>query len=162
FQLVPWVYDNRTNQWYAGWAGGDDIPLNGDWFHQGHDDAGIYDPATSTFYLFNTNQGNIPPAIVEQIVDPHGAPISGYPLAGDWDGNGYESVGLFNWATNEFLLRNSTTTGVADLDFSFGSARAGWFPLAGDWNGDGVGTIGLYDPASTTFYLRNSNSPGAA
>ncbi|MDG4596620.1 MAG: CARDB domain-containing protein, partial [Candidatus Contendobacter sp.] len=68
-----------------------------------------------------------------------------------------KTIGLYNPATSAFYLRNSNTTGIADLTFGYGPPGAGWLPLAGDWNGDGVVTIGLYNPATSVFYLRNSN-----
>ena len=71
------------------------------------------------------------------------------------------SIGLHNPATSTFFLRNSNSTGVADLSFAYGPAGAGWIPLAGDWDGDGDDTIGLYNPTTSTFFLRNSNSTGA-
>ncbi len=75
---------------------------------------------------------------------------------------GSDTIGLFNPSTSGFFLRNSNSTGVADVLFTYGPAGAGWIPLTGDWNGDGVDTIGLYNPATSTFFLRNSNSTGVA
>lgn len=84
------------------------------------------------------------------------------PVTGDWDGNGADSIGVYDTTTGTFFLRNSNSAGAADLAFSFGPSQSGWQPIAGDWNGDGVDTIGLYDPATGTFYLKNTNSAGAA
>ena len=75
---------------------------------------------------------------------------------------GSTTIGLFNPATSTFFLRNTNSTGVADLSFAYGPAAAGWLSIAGDWNNDGVDTIGLYNPAASTFFLRNSNSTGVA
>ncbi|MCC8994427.1 MAG: hypothetical protein LM550_12230, partial [Candidatus Contendobacter sp.] len=57
------------------------------------------------------------------------------PLVGDWDGNGTQTIGLYNPATARFYLRNSNSKGAADLTFFYGPANAGWKPLIGDWNG---------------------------
>jgi photosystem II stability/assembly factor-like uncharacterized protein len=70
--------------------------------------------------------------------------------------------GLYVPSSGTFFLRNSNSTGVADITFNYGPGGLGWLPLAGDWNGDGVDTVGLYDPATSTFFLRNSNSTGVA
>jgi hypothetical protein len=75
---------------------------------------------------------------------------------------GLDTIGLYNSATSVFFLRNSNSTGVADLTFGYGPAGAGWIHMAGDWNGDGTDTIGLYNPTASTFFLRNSNSTGVA
>ncbi len=70
--------------------------------------------------------------------------------------------GLFNPSNAVFSLHNSTTAGVADNAFQYGSPGTSWIPLAGDWSGDGQTTIGLYDPSTSTFYLRTSNAAGPA
>jgi autotransporter-associated beta strand protein len=70
--------------------------------------------------------------------------------------------GFYDAETSTFYLRDSNTTGAADLSFGYGEAGAGWIPVVGDWNGDGIQTIGLFDPTASVFYLRNSNSTGNA
>jgi hypothetical protein len=82
------------------------------------------------------------------------------PIVGDWDGNGTDTVGLYNPTTSMFFLKNSNSTGFADLAFAYGPGGSGWTPLAGDWNDQGKDTIGLYNPATSMFYLRNSNTTG--
>jgi hypothetical protein len=119
---------------------------------------GLYNPATSTFYLRNSNTAG-----VADLTFPYGPAGAGWiPVVGDWNGDGVDTVGLYNPATSTFYLRNSNTAGVADITFQYGPAGAGWIPVVGDWNGDGVDTVGLYNPATSTFYLRNSNTAGVA
>lgn len=72
-----------------------------------------------------------------------------------------DSVGLYSRSGSQFALRDSNSSGTADLTFQFGPNASTWTPLAGDWNGDGA-SVGLYSPATSTFYLRNSNSTGTA
>jgi len=125
---------------------------------QGTETIGLYDPASSTFFLRNSNSSA--PA---DLVFGYGPAGAGWkPIAGDWNGDGTDTVGLYNPATGFFFLRNANSTANADLVFSYGPGGAGWIPLAGDWNGDGVDTVGLYDPATGIFFLRNSNSSGPA
>ena len=57
-----------------------------------------------------------------------------------------------------FYLRNSNTSGVADVSFTYGGP--GDVPLAGDWDGSGSDTPGVR--RGNAFYLRNSNTSGAA
>ncbi len=64
-----------------------------------------------------------------------------------------QSIGIFE--NGVFYLRNSNSSGPADITVPFGSS--GMLPLAGDWNGDDIDTIGIYDAASGVFYLSNSN-----
>lgn len=60
-------------------------------------------------------------------------------------------------ATVGWYLRNSNSSGMAEITFAYGRLPA----FAGDWNGDGVDTPGWYDPQTSTWYLRNSLSSGA-
>jgi hypothetical protein len=57
------------------------------------------------------------------------------PLAGDWDGDGVDTIGLYNPAGAAFFLRNSNTAGVADVTFTYGPAGSGFMAIVGDWNG---------------------------
>ena len=91
----------------------------------------------------------------------YGAAGAGWiPIAGDWNGDGKDTIGLYDPANSVFYLRNTNDTGYADVTFAYGAAGAGWMPIAGDWNGDGKDTIGLYNPATSVFYLRNTNDTG--
>jgi hypothetical protein len=93
----------------------------------------------------------------------YGAANNGFiPLVGDWDGNGTETVGLYNPSTSMFYLSNSNSSQIADVSFVYGPANSGEIPLVGDWDGSGTDTVGLYDPKTSTFYLRNSNTSGMA
>ena len=83
------------------------------------------------------------------------------PIAGDWDGNGTVTTGLYDPTKAAFYLKNSNTNGLADITFTFGMA-GNWKPIVGDWDGNGTDTIGLYDPTASRFYLKNSNSHGNA
>ena len=69
-------------------------------------------------------------------------------------------VGLYNPATSVWFLRNSNTTGIADLTFAYGPAGAGWLPVVGNWAGPGPSTVGLYDPLTSVWFLRTSNTSG--
>lgn len=83
-------------------------------------------------------------------------------VAGDWDGDGTVTVGLYNANSGAFYLRNSNTPGAANVVLFYGPAGNDWVPIAGDWDGDGDTTVGLYNISTGTFYLRNSNSTGVA
>ena len=78
------------------------------------------------------------------------------PLMGDWNGDGISTPGVKRG--NTYFLRNSNTSGVADIAFSYGAATD--TPLVGDWDGNGTDTIGI--KRGGAYHLRNSNSAGAA
>lgn len=68
-----------------------------------------------------------------------------------------DTIGVYQ--NGVFHLRNSNSTGYADISVAFGSA--GNLPVTGDWNGDGVDTVGVYVSQLGVFYLRDSNTPGS-
>ena len=53
------------------------------------------------------------------------------PLAGDWNSDGVDTIGVFR--AGMFYLRNANTTGGADLAFAFGLSTD--LPVAGNWDG---------------------------
>ena len=55
------------------------------------------------------------------------------PVAGDWDGDGSDSFGLYDPGSGNFRLRDSLSPTPADLIFRFGPP--GMQPVAGDWDG---------------------------
>lgn len=65
-----------------------------------------------------------------------------YPLMGDWDCDGTDTVGMFRPSNGYAYLRNSNTQGFADVEFFFG--MGGDIPLVGDWDGDGCDTLAVY------------------
>ncbi len=109
---------------------------------------------SGTFYLRNSNSG--------------GPSIGGFgfgqpgdvPIAGDWDGNGTTTIGVYRPSTATFYLRNTNSSGTSIGGFGFGSP--GDIPITGDWDGNGTTTIGVYRPSTATFYLRNTNSSGTS
>jgi subtilisin family serine protease len=109
---------------------------------------GVFRPSTGELFLKNANSSGFADTLIV-----FGNP-GDYPLAGDWNGDGVDSVGIYR--DGVFYLRNTNSTGFADIVVPFGSP--GDQPIAGDWNGDGVDTIGVY--RNGTFYLRNSNTAG--
>jgi len=67
-----------------------------------------------------------------------------------------DTFGIYRASTQTFLLRNSNTTGYADLNVQFAYGQAGDQPVAGDWNGDGVSTMGVY--RDNVFNLWDANT----
>ena len=68
------------------------------------------------------------------------------------------TTGVFRPSNGLLYLKNSNTTGFADIAINYG--LAGDYPVVGDWDGNGTATIGVYRNGS--FYLRNSNTLGFA
>ncbi len=83
-----------------------------------------------------------------------------YPFMGDWDGDGVDTPGLYRRSDGYVYLRNSNTSGIADVAFLFGNP--GDLPVPGDFNGDGFDTVSLYRPDETRFYIINQLGSGGA
>ena len=69
-----------------------------------------------------------------------------------------ETTGVFRPTNGLLYLKNSNTSGFADIAINYG--LPGDYPVVGDWDGNGTATIGIY--RNGTFYLRNSNTVGFA
>jgi hypothetical protein len=69
-----------------------------------------------------------------------------------------DTTGVFRPSNGLLYLKNSNTTGFADVQINYG--LPGDYPVVGDWDGNGTATIGIYRNGS--FYLRNENTIGFA
>ncbi len=113
------------------------------------DTVGLQDPGTGQWHLRNSA------GVVTSFF--FGNPVD-LALAGDWDGDGDDTVGLYRQFDGFFYLRNSNTAGIADFACFAGNPedRA----VAGDWDGDGDDNLGIYRPSEQKFYLFNKTCTG--
>ena len=141
-------------------AGASVTPVSGDWDGDGDDTIGAYNSANRSFSLRNANNHGAAD-IVFSFGGSGGLGAAWIPFMGDWDGDGIDTPGLYDPVNGRLLMRNSNTTGLAEIDFVFGPTGAGArYPVSGDWDGDGVDTIGVWDFNSGDWFLRNANSAG--
>ncbi len=139
---------------------GNELAVVGDWDGNGVDTPGVFNPNTDQWRLTNGLNGqnvnnNTPVVNFTFTFGQNGADI---PVAGDWDGNGIDSIGVVKSSESSWFLSN-TFAGTIDITpFIFGTLGA--TPVSGDWNGDGVDTIGAFDPSTATMALNNTNSAG--
>jgi hypothetical protein len=139
------------------------VPVVGDFNGNGCDNISFYYPADGFVSIFNTpetdiatREGTTPPDVEYSFGG--GGDI---PFAGDFDGDGIDTIGLFRPSTGVFYLKNTHTDGPADEEFAFGDA--GDIPIAGDWGlDDGIDTVAVYRPDAGTFFFRHDNSAGSA
>ncbi|MHB8629676.1 MAG: SBBP repeat-containing protein [Aggregatilineales bacterium] len=104
-----------------------DQGLAGDWNGDGFDSPGVYRPSTQQFFL--TDQVcNC--SVFGSYQFQYGV-AGDSPVIGDWIGQGHDGVGLFRQSNGFTYLRNSLTTGYADITFTYGIA--GDVPVAGHW-----------------------------
>ncbi len=117
------------------------------------DKTGIY--RNGTFYLRNSNTTGSPNLTVT-----FGSP-GNLPVTGDWDGNGSDTVGVYNTSTGVFSLRNSNTNGAPDYTLVLGNP--GDTPLAGRWDSTMVGAgVGVFRPTNGIIYLKKQLTSGFA
>jgi hypothetical protein len=134
------------------------LPVAGDWDGDGTTTVGIY--RDGVFTLCNDLNAEAAGLSAEQRGDLTVAfGLAGdLPVAGDWDGDGFDSVGVYRQGV--FHLLNRPVAGPPDLTVELGGP--GDLPLAGDWDGDGKATLGVFRPQTATFHLLHHNRSGVA
>jgi hypothetical protein len=116
------------------------------------DTVGVFRPSTGQFLLRNSNTSG-PPNVTVNF-----GQAGDQPLAGDWNGDGIDDVGVFR--NGQFRLRqpvlfNGQPTNVAStIVINFGAP--GDLAIVGDWNGDGIDTPGVFRPSTGQFLFTNS------
>jgi hypothetical protein len=136
-----------------------DFPVVGDWDGDGTDTVGVVrlrGDGALQWLLRNSNTSG-----GANITLNYGRGETDFPVVGDWDGDGTDTVGVVRLRGDgalQWLLRNTNTSGAANLSAVYGAAPD--FPVAGDWDDDGTDTVGVV--RGRRWLLRNSNTPGAA
>jgi hypothetical protein len=131
-----------------------DIPVVGDWNGDGIDTPGVYRPSVGQFFLTNAVPVNNAAPNVDITVTFGIA--EDLPVAGDWNADGIDSVGVFRPSVGQFFLTDDNVLN-ATIDQTFNFGTNGDLPVAGDWNGNGVDTVGVWRPSTTEFFLTNDN-----
>jgi hypothetical protein len=99
------------------------FPIVGDWDGNGKDTPGVVrddgrDPGNKIWLLRNSNSAGLADL---SFVYGRGGDV---PIRGDWNGDGKDTAGVVRFVTAgtpaQWLLRNSNTSGAADLNFRYG------------------------------------------
>lgn len=77
------------------------------------------------------------------------------PFAGDFDGDGISTVGLYDPSTGKASLLDANSS-TASVEVRTGPVNAR--PVVGDWDGDGRDSLGWFLPATATFELGEAGS----
>jgi hypothetical protein len=133
------------------------LAVAGDWDGNGIDTPGVFNPATGQWQLTNGINGqnttnSFPTANFTFTLGQNGD----IPVAGDWDGDGFDGVGVFRSGNSNWILSNGFQGTVDITPFIFGSL--GSKPIAGDWNGDGIDSVGVFDQNIGQMLLTNKTS----
>jgi hypothetical protein len=113
-------------EFYFGVPG--DIAFGGNANGAGGDSVFLYRPSTGLVYYTTEIPTDPSTAAATSGSLFFGVPSDRF-MVGDWNGNGIDTVGVFRPLTGTVLLRNTNTTGEADVTIPFGNPN--WLPVAG-------------------------------
>lgn len=153
----PGPVDKLINFGLAG-----DIPVVGDWNGDGIKDAGVFRPSAGQFVIqkltvtFSCNPICVPSGVSPTLTINFGT-NGDLPIAGDWDNNGVESVGVFRPSSGTFFMTDDNIANP-DVDHTINFGINGDLPVAGDWNSNGEDTVGVFRPSAGTFFLTNQDA----
>jgi hypothetical protein len=135
-----------------------DFPVAGDFNGDGCDTVSLYRQVEGTFYVINRlGEGDAGLGAADSFFafgDPDDS-----PFAGDFDGDGFDTLAMQDTSTNRVYLRNLLSAGEDDVSFYFGDR--GDVALPGVWAG-GPDSVGLYRSSNATFYLSPTAPPTTA
>lgn len=141
-------------------------PLAGDWNADGLTDLGWFHAERHDFYfaVMTPQHGGFG---VEELSCARPALPAGadgwIPFAGDWDGDGYDEIGVFDPLQRTFYLYREDDAGYRlERQVDHPDAGFGGLPLAGDWDGAGGDEVGLFLPGQHLFRLLKPEVEGTA
>jgi hypothetical protein len=143
----------------AGW-----MPFAGDWDGNGQAEIGVFDPGGREYVLFRREPGTGDWVEQRRFFHPV-AGQGGVPVAGDWNGDRKDEVGLYLDDEKRFqLLAIDEDQAVVRHDLTFQGLpdASSWRPVAGHWGGDGGGvdTLALWNPVTRDLVYRTQNTSG--
>lgn len=112
------------------------------------DSVGVFISADRGIFRLRLGDGRVTTLRVQPRLD--------LPVAGDWDGDGWDELGGFLPSTGDLVLLGGTGDDAACTVFTARVPNLSRCrPVAGDFDGDGRAGIGLYDPIEGIFLLAN-------
>jgi|GEM_PF-713911 len=137
------------------------IPLAGDWNGDGFDSIGLYD-VTATDFRY-TDIVVVTDVAAWSSLNRGDVDAAWQPVAGDWDGDGSDSVGWYDSSMTTLQYGNDfDDAGEVLATYAASDGSDSWRPIAGDWNGNGAATLGLYDPAFGDYQIGMDGTYGPA
>src|SRR5687767_4475064 len=110
------------------------------------DQLGLYAPAGDLVHLEASDR------VLDYV---HGTKRLAYStriaLAGDFDGDGEDSVATYDLRSHELFIKNTNAPGPDYEVRMLGTGNV--FPIAGDFDNDDIDDVGLYEISTGTFDL---------
>ncbi len=136
-----------------------DLPLAGDFDGDGCHTVSIYRPSEGRVYVINrlgTGAAGLGAADHSYYFGNPGDT----PFAGDFDGDGVDTVGLHRRTTGLVYQSDVHAAALPARTFTLGDPDD--LLVAADWNGDGRDSPAIFRPADELLYARHHNAAGAA
>ncbi len=146
----------------ANFGANGDIPVTGTWgTGSAFSGIGVFRSTGFVLNLESSNQlagsYNFSQAAADgKIRTPNFGVPGDIPVAGDWNGNGIVSIGVFRPGTGQWILdlnNNGIWDGSSGGDAAYNFGDNGDLPVVGDWNGDGRSKFGVFRPGTGQFIL---------
>lgn len=108
-----------------------------------------------SWYLRNTNNAGL-----QDLFAVFGGDASDLPVAGDWNGDGIDSLGVYRTNVGQFILSNGNSGSLAE-DYRVTFGNPGDTPFAGRWTSDmNHDGIGVYRNSNGILYQKKVISTG--
>ncbi len=117
----------------------DALPVVGDWDGDGRDSIGVYRQSDASVSLIDDDGTALEPTTIGAPVAP--GRLDTFPVGGDWDGDGRDSVGVLRRGAGEFDLPVPNPLDPAAVRTVAVDGGADVVPVAGDWNGRDLVTL---------------------
>lgn len=122
---------------------------------------GVFQSSTGNWYL---DAGDCNVATTCVITDPCSSPdtcfntaswtlLGDKPLAGDWNGDGIVTIGVFRPSNSTYYLNNPLPPSGANVVINAGNPIDGFRPVVADWIGTGGTKLGVYKPSTGGWWL---------
>jgi hypothetical protein len=134
-----------------------DVPLSGRWTAGApHAGVGVFRPSNGLIYL----KDQLSTGIADHTM------VLGIPgddgLAGDWNGKGFDSPGVYRPSSIRFYLSNQVCNCSVIGDYEVPYGVSGDAPVVGDWSAQGHDGVGLFRQSNGYTYLKNGLTTGFA
>jgi len=164
--------DANSNRTWDGALGGDvitlpfgltgDVPVIGDWNDDNFDDIGVFRPSSRKFYLDANGSRTWNGALGGDIISAAFGRPGDQPVAGDWNADGTDEVGVYRPDNLRFYLdvngsESWNGAGAGDvITAPFG--LEGDQPVIGDWDKNVTDDIAVYRISNRRFYLDDNSN----